>query len=107
VVYFEEGKTNVKKMVEDVGKAGFRAIEKNKACEDLELKIGMDANKTLKAGMWGSIITAICCVTPILPFLLGIIGLTALTPYLDYVLFPLLGLFLILTFYAWKQKRSC
>jgi mercuric ion transport protein len=68
----------------------------------------MDANKSFKAGIWGSIITAICCVTPILPFLLGIIGLAALTPYLDYVLFPLLGLFLILTFYAWwKQKRSC
>jgi mercuric ion transport protein len=67
----------------------------------------MDANKSFKAEIWGSMITAICCVTPILPFLLGIIGLAALRPYLDYVLFPLLGLFLILTFYAWrKQKRS-
>ena len=28
VVYFEEGKTNVKEMIEAVGKVGFRAIEK-------------------------------------------------------------------------------
>jgi mercuric ion transport protein len=60
-----------------------------------------------KTGFWGAIVTAICCATPILPFLLGLIGLAAFTPYLDYVLLPLLGLFLILTFYAWlKHKRS-
>jgi copper chaperone len=29
VVYFEEGKTNVKAMIQAVGKAGFRAIEKS------------------------------------------------------------------------------
>ena len=28
VVYVEEGKTNVKEMIQAVGKAGFRAIEK-------------------------------------------------------------------------------
>ena len=28
VVYFEEGKTDVKEMIEAVSKAGFRAIEK-------------------------------------------------------------------------------
>jgi copper chaperone CopZ len=28
VVYFEEGKTNVKEMVQVVDKAGFRAVEK-------------------------------------------------------------------------------
>jgi len=28
VVYFEEGKTNVDEMIQAVGKAGFRAIEK-------------------------------------------------------------------------------
>jgi mercuric ion transport protein len=74
----------------------------------LELKVVMDANKSLKAGIWGSIITAICCFTPVLVVGLGLIGLAALTSYLDYVLFPLLGFFLILTFYGWrKQKRSC
>ena len=28
VVYFEEGKTDVKDMIQAVGKAGFRAVEK-------------------------------------------------------------------------------
>ena len=28
VVYFEEGKANVKEMIQAVGKAGFRAVEK-------------------------------------------------------------------------------
>ena len=28
VVYFEEGKTNVKDMIQAVGKTGFRAVEK-------------------------------------------------------------------------------
>ncbi|MEX0802532.1 MAG: mercury resistance system transport protein MerF [Candidatus Binatia bacterium] len=54
----------------------------------------------------GSIIAAICCFTPVLVIALGFIGLAALTPYLDYVLFPLLGLFLILTFYGWLQRRK-
>jgi mercuric ion transport protein len=68
----------------------------------------MDGNKYFKTGLWGSIIAAICCFTPLLVIGLGLIGLAALTPYLDYVLFPLLGLFLILAFYGWrKQKRSC
>ena len=67
----------------------------------------MDGIKCFKAGLWGSIVAAICCFTPVLVVGLGLIGLAAFTPYLDYVLFPLLGLFLILTFYGWrKQKRS-
>jgi mercuric ion transport protein len=67
----------------------------------------MDANKCFKVGTWGSIIAAICCFTPVLVAGLGLIGLAALTPYLDYVLFPVLGVFLILTFYGWlKQKKS-
>ena len=68
----------------------------------------MKTDRWFKTGLWGSIVTAICCATPILPFLLGLTGLAVLTPYLDYVLFPLLGLFLILTFYVWlKRKKRC
>jgi len=76
----------------------------------------MDGNKCFKTGIWGSIIAAICCFTPVLVIGLGLIGLAAVTPYLDYVLFPhldyvlfpLLGLFLILTFYGWLQRsKNC
>lgn len=67
----------------------------------------MEGNRWFKAGIWCSVIAAICCFTPVLVVGLGLIGLAALTPYLDYVLLPLLGLFLILTFYGWlKHKRG-
>lgn len=66
----------------------------------------MDANKCFKAGIWGSIVAAICCLTPILVVGLGLIGLAAFTPYLDYVLFPVLGLFLILAYYGWSKTRK-
>ncbi len=66
----------------------------------------MDGNKCFKAGIWGSIIAAICCFTPVLVVGLGLIGLAAFTQYLDYVLFPMLGLFAILAFYGWSKSRK-
>ncbi len=67
----------------------------------------MDGDKCFKAGLWGSIIAAICCFTPVLVVGLGLVGLATLTPYLDYVLFPMLGVFLILALYGWsKRKRA-
>lgn len=57
-------------------------------------------------GIIGTIVTALCCFTPVLVILLGAIGLSALTGYLDYVLFPALGFFILLTFYAvWRRKK--
>lgn len=44
----------------------------------------------------GAIITAVCCFTPVLVILLGGIGAGAAIAYLDMVLFPLLGLFLLI-----------
>ncbi len=64
----------------------------------------MDGNKCFKTGLWGSIIAAICCFTPVLVVGIGLVGLAALTPYLDYVLFPMLGIFLILAFYGWSAR---
>lgn len=52
-------------------------------------------NKGLfKLGVIGSVITALCCFTPILVVLLGALGLSTITGYTDYVLLPLLGVFL-------------
>ena len=63
-------------------------------------------DKCFKAGIWGSIVVAICCFTPILVIGLGVVGLAALTPYLDAVLFPMLGVFLILLVYGlWNRRR--
>ena len=62
----------------------------------------------LKVGIIGTVIVALCCFTPVLVVLFGAVGLAAVVGYLDAVLFPALGLFILLTLYAlWRrQKRS-
>jgi len=65
----------------------------------------MTNNVLLRAGIVGSIITALCCFTPVLVVLLGLIGLSAVVGVLDYVLLPVLVIFLAITGYAlWKRK---
>jgi mercuric ion transport protein len=53
-------------------------------------------NRLLKAGIIGTVITALCCFTPVLVGLFGVLGLTGLMGYLDYVLFPVLAVFILL-----------
>lgn len=63
-------------------------------------------NRTLlRTGIAGTIITALCCLTPVLVVLLGIAGLSTVTGYLDFVLFPVLVFFLGLTVHALRRKR--
>jgi mercuric ion transport protein len=66
----------------------------------------VDADKCFKTGLWGSIISAICCFTPVLVVGLAVIGLAAFTPFLDFVLFPLLGIFLVLLVYGWTKRKK-
>jgi mercuric ion transport protein len=64
-------------------------------------------NKPLfKVGIIGSVIAALCCFTPILVILFGALGISALVGYLDYVLLPLLGLFLLVMVVALVTKRG-
>lgn len=60
----------------------------------------------LKTGIIGAVITALCCLTPILVILLGTLGLSALVGYLDYVLFPLLAIFLLIIVLSLLKKRK-
>jgi len=62
--------------------------------------------KCFRTGLWGSIIAVICCFTPTLVIGLGFLGLAAVTPYLDYILFPLLAIFLILALYGWWRRKE-
>ncbi|HSE89278.1 MAG TPA: mercury resistance system transport protein MerF [Candidatus Binatia bacterium] len=62
------------------------------------------ARKCLKVGIWGAVVTAICCFTPISVVGLGNVGLGMLTPYLDYLLWPALALFLILAVFGLWQR---
>ena len=60
----------------------------------------------LSTGITGSIVTAICCLTPILVVTLGAVGLSALVGYLDYVLLPALVAFVGIIFYALLRKAE-
>lgn len=65
-----------------------------------------DPKTLMRAGVIGTVLVALCCVTPILVILLGVVGLSALTGYLDYVLMPALIAFIGLTIYAVRRKRN-
>jgi mercuric ion transport protein len=64
-------------------------------------------NRLFKIGIVGTVIAAICCFTPILVVLLGALGLAALVGYLDFVLFPILGLFLVILVAGILGKKNC
>ena len=63
------------------------------------------SNRTiLRVGIFGTVIAALCCFTPVLVLLLGVVGLSALTGYLDFVLLPALAFFVGLTIYAFRRQ---
>ncbi len=67
----------------------------------------MNDKNLLRTGIVGSVIVALCCVTPVLVIALGALGLAAIVGWLDFVLFPLLAGFLGLTGYAlYRCQRS-
>ena len=61
-------------------------------------------NNLVKTGIIGSVLTAICCFTPVLVILLGSLGLSAWAGWLDVILLPALALFIALTGYALFSK---
>ena len=66
----------------------------------------MNDDKLLKTGIIGSVIMALCCVTPVLVLLFGVLGLSAAVGWLDFVLLPGLAVFLAITGYAlWKRRQ--
>ncbi len=66
----------------------------------------MDGDKCFKAGLWGSIVAAICCFTPVLVIGLGVIGMAALTPYVGLRLISHAWVFLVLMLYGWSKRKS-
>lgn len=70
----------------------------------------MRVKRLLSIGVTGTVVTAICCFTPVLVLVLGGIGLASWLGWLDYVLFPLLGTFVAITIIAgwrlWMQRRA-
>jgi mercuric ion transport protein len=67
----------------------------------------MQKNKLLRAGLVGTIVTAICCFTPFLVVVFGLADLSPLVIYLDVVLLPLLVVFVGITAFAlWKKSKT-
>ncbi len=65
----------------------------------------MKDSTLLRTGIIGSVIAAICCFTPLLVIVVGAVGLSAVVGYLDYVLFPVLAVFLGIAAYAFYRIR--
>lgn len=64
-------------------------------------------DKTLKTGIVGSVVAAVCCVTPVLVVAFAAFGVSAWLAWADYVLIPMLILFVGLTAYGlWRRQRA-
>jgi mercuric ion transport protein len=66
----------------------------------------MKHRKRLITGLIGTFVVLLCCATPILVILLGTIGLGAITGYLDYVLIPVLAVFIGLTLNSYSKYQK-
>ena len=60
----------------------------------------MNDQKLLRLGIFGTVVAALCCFTPVLVLLLGALGASAIVGWLDYVLLPALMIFLGISAYA-------
>ncbi len=60
----------------------------------------------LKVGIVGTVVAAVCCVTPILVILVIGVGLSSIVGYLDFVLFPALAIFAAITVYALYRQSQ-
>lgn len=65
----------------------------------------MADQRLLKIGVVGTVVTALCCFTPLLVMVLGGLGLSAWVGALDYVLLPALAFFIGLTVYAFRKSN--
>jgi len=75
------------------------------ATDSNETDATMDGSKLFRAGIVGTIVTAVCCSTPILAVVFGALGLTAWLSAADYLLIPALVAFVGLTGYATYRMR--
>ena len=66
----------------------------------------MNHLRLLKVGLTGLVILVLCCFTPILVVVFGAIGLSAVLVWLDYILLPLLLIFVAVTIYAIVKLNS-
>jgi mercuric ion transport protein len=69
----------------------------------------MDGNaKLIGAGIAGTLLSMVCCLTPLLVVLFGAVGLSAYIAKLDYVLIPAFVASIALVLFALvRRRRAC
>ena len=65
----------------------------------------MTTRELLRVGITGSVLTGVCCFTPLLVTIFSMLGILTWLKWTDFVLFPMLGVFLLLTIYAIERIR--
>lgn len=65
----------------------------------------MKPRELLRTGITGSALTSICCFTPFLETIFNVFGLITWLEWINYILFPMLGIFLVLTIFAIERIR--
>lgn len=66
----------------------------------------MSNRKLLRTGLIGTGVIALCCFTPLLVVLFAAVGVSAWLTWIDWVLFPLLAAFILLTVYALSRRAG-
>jgi len=66
----------------------------------------MADNKLLKTGVIGAATMIVCCFTPALVIIMGGLGLSAWVSGLDWILLPLLVVFIAMTAFALIKKQK-
>ena len=66
----------------------------------------MPGSQIFRVGIIGTIVTAVCCFTPVLPFILSAIGISRFVGYLDMVLMPLLAIFAGIAIFGFLKRCS-
>ena len=64
----------------------------------------MKPRDLLRVGITGTVLTGICCFTPFLITVFSVFGVVSWLTWTDFVLFPMLGAFLILTITSVRLK---
>ena len=64
----------------------------------------MNSRRLFRIGAVGTVITALCCFTPLLVIGLTSLGFVGAIAYLDMILLPLLGICALLLAFALMQK---
>jgi mercuric ion transport protein len=63
-------------------------------------------NRYAKVGFWGTLVAALCCFSPILIWIFIALGLAGYTAYIDFVVLPILFVFLAILGYGYMQYQK-